>query len=112
MDTSSKPLSEAEFGALLALTVSIVALATDITLPGLATIGDDLGVANTNNTQIVVSALFLGFADGQTLAGPIPDGIGRKPVVYIGHTVFVAGGLLPILARNFENRLNKYMSTR
>lgn len=112
MDSSSKPRSEAEFGALLALMVSIVALVTDITLPGLATIGDDLVVAKTNNTQIVLSALFLGLAEGQTLAGPIPDSIGRKLVVYIGHTVFIAGCLLPILATNFENRLDKYMSTR
>ena len=39
MDSSSEPRSEAEFGVLLALMVSIVALVTDISLPGLATIG-------------------------------------------------------------------------
>jgi MFS transporter, DHA1 family, multidrug resistance protein len=105
MDTSSKPRSEAEFVALLALMVSIVALATDIMLPALATIGHDLGVADPNNTQLVVSALFLGFAAGQILAGPISDSIGRKPLVYVGLTVFIAGCLLSIFATNFSEML-------
>ncbi len=102
MDTSSQPRSEAEFVALLALMVSIVALATDIMLPALGSIGHELGVADPNNTQLVVSALFLGFAAGQILAGPISDSVGRKPLVYVGLSVFIAGCLLSIFATNFS----------
>ena len=91
-----------EFVILLALMISIVALSTDMILPALGIIGDDLQVANRNDTQLVLSSLFLGFAVGQVLAGPLSDSFGRKPVIYAGYVVFMAGCLLSILATEFN----------
>lgn len=88
----------AEFVILLAMMISIVALSTDIMLPALGLIGEDLGVADPNDVQIVISSLFLGFAIGQIAAGPLSDSIGRKPVIYAGYVLFILGCLLSIMA--------------
>ena len=82
--TPTKPLDQVEFITLLALMGSIVALATDIMLPALGEIGTDLGVARVNDTQLVISSLFLGFAVGQLFVGPLSDRYGRRPVLIGG----------------------------
>jgi MFS transporter, DHA1 family, multidrug resistance protein len=96
----SKPLPLTEFVILLALMISIVALSTDMMLPALGAIGDDLQVANRNDTQLVISALFLGFAVGQVIAGPVSDSVGRKKVIYAGYLLFIAGCFLSIFSEN------------
>ena len=55
--------------------VSMVAMATDIMLPTLSIIGEDLGITDPNHTKLVVSSLFGGLALGQLLAGLISDSI-------------------------------------
>ena len=101
MQAPAKPLSTAEFVTLLATMVSMLALATDIMLPALDLIGRDLKVGNANDAQLVVSALFLGFALGQFIAGPVSDAIGRKPVIYGGFALFIIGCLMSFLATDF-----------
>jgi DHA1 family bicyclomycin/chloramphenicol resistance-like MFS transporter len=102
MNRNISPLPLPEFVTLLALMVSIVALATDIMLPALDVIGQDLGVADPNKSQLVISSLFLGFAMGQLLVGPISDSFGRKPVIYISYIVFAAGCVLSMFADSFS----------
>jgi DHA1 family bicyclomycin/chloramphenicol resistance-like MFS transporter len=102
MNRKISPLPLPEFVTLLALMVSIVALATDIMLPALDVIGQDLGVADPNKAQLVISSLFLGFAIGQLLVGPISDSFGRKPVIYISYIVFAAGCILSMFADSFS----------
>lgn len=96
-----KPLSVAEFVTLLAMMVSILALSIDAMLPALDDIGRDLGVAQANDVQLVVSAMFLGFAAGQMVAGPLSDSYGRKPVIYGGYVIFTAGCVMSMFAENF-----------
>ena len=105
MSSSQTQLSLTEFVVLIALMISIVALATDVMLPALDMIGRDLGVADINDTQLVISSLFLGFAIGQLFAGPLSDRFGRKPVIYFGYFVFIAGCLLAIFATDFSTIL-------
>ena len=98
----SKPIANGEFVALLAMMISIVALSTDIMLPGLDVIGRDLAVADLNDTQLVISSLFVGYAAGQMLAGPMSDSFGRKRVIYLGYVVFIFGCLLSAFAASFS----------
>ena len=92
----------AEFVILLALMVSITAMATDIMLPALDLIGSELGVSNPNDAQLVVSTLFLGFAAGQVLAGPLSDSFGRKPVIYGGYVIFIIGSAMSLWSHSWE----------
>jgi len=101
----TKPLALGEFVVLLALMISIVAMATDIMLPALSVIGRDLEVARANDVQLVVSSLFAGFALGQLIAGPLSDSYGRKPVIYWGYAVFMAGCLLSVVAADLTTML-------
>ncbi len=95
-------LGAGEFVALIALLISLVALAIDAMLPALPQIGEDLGVARRNDVQYVVSSLFLGLSLGQVIFGPLSDRIGRKPAIYLGLGIFMAGCLMSIYARSFE----------
>jgi len=93
--------STAEFVSLMALLTSLVALSIDAMLPALPLIGQDLGVVEANNNQLVISAFFLGFAIGQIFYGPISDSLGRKPLTYAGLLVFIVGCVLSIFATDF-----------
>jgi DHA1 family bicyclomycin/chloramphenicol resistance-like MFS transporter len=94
-----------EFVALMAMMMSLTALATDAMLPALDVIGADLGVTRANETQMVVSLLFLGMAVGQIFYGPLSDSFGRKPAIYAGYALFIVGCLLSIFAGAFQMML-------
>ena len=96
-----RALHPAEFVALVGLLMSLVALAIDAMLPALPAIGRDLGVARTNDVQLVVMSLFLGMGVGQLLFGPLSDSIGRKPAIHAGLVLFMIGCLVSIFAPTF-----------
>ncbi len=92
----------AEFVGLMAMMLSLTALAIDAMLPALPVIGNDLGVLEPNDNQLIISTLFLGLAIGQLFYGPLSDNIGRKPAVYLGLSIFGIGCLFSLFATNFE----------
>ncbi|WP_282605126.1 multidrug effflux MFS transporter [Pelagibius sp. Alg239-R121] len=105
MAAASKPLGIPEFVSMLALMVSLLALSIDGMLPALGEIAQDLRLSDPNDAQLVVTAMFFGFAAGQIVAGPLSDNLGRKPVIYGGYVIFIAGCLLSIAADSFAMML-------
>lgn len=91
-----------EFVALMASLMSIVALSIDALLPGLPAIGNDLGVTNTNDNQLLITMIFLGLGFGQLIFGPLSDSFGRKPIVYIGFIVFIIASFICLTTKSFE----------
>jgi len=98
---SSDPLSVIEFTILVALMASLSAMSTDMMLPGLATIGENLNAPSENSPQLIVSAILLGLTFGQLFYGPLSDSYGRRPLVLLGFGVFSIGTLICIFAPNF-----------
>jgi DHA1 family bicyclomycin/chloramphenicol resistance-like MFS transporter len=94
-----------EFVLIISLMMSLTALSIDAMLPALPHIGSDLGVQDANDRQMVVSMIFLGMAVGQLFFGPLSDRTGRKPAVYAGYSLYIAGALLSILAASFPMML-------
>jgi DHA1 family bicyclomycin/chloramphenicol resistance-like MFS transporter len=94
-----------EFVILMALIISLVALSIDAMLPALPGIAADLGVAQINDSQYVISIFFAGMALGQIFFGPLSDSIGRRPAIIAGFVVFTLGCLISILATSFEQML-------
>jgi DHA1 family bicyclomycin/chloramphenicol resistance-like MFS transporter len=72
----------------LALLTALGPLSTDMYLPSLPVIAQDLG-ASTAETQMTLSAFLLGFAVGQFAYGPVSDKVGRKPVLMAGLAIFL-----------------------
>ncbi len=102
MITTKKGTSQIEFILLMACLMSIVALSIDTILPALNPIGLSVGTVNQNENQLLITMIFLGLGLGQLIFGPISDSFGRKPVVYIGFTVFMLASFLCIAAPNIE----------
>lgn len=94
-------LSFTEFVIIISLMMSLLALSIDAMLPALPEMGADLGVQDANNRQLVVSTIFLGLAVGQLLFGPLSDKIGRKPAIYAGLGLYIAGSLIAVFAASF-----------
>jgi DHA1 family bicyclomycin/chloramphenicol resistance-like MFS transporter len=90
-----------EFVVLMALIISMVALAIDGILPALPEIASDLGVTKINDSQYMISILFAGMAIGQMIFGPMSDSIGRKNAINFGFAIFIIGCLVSLLAQTF-----------
>ena len=97
----SARIGPVEFVGLMATLTALVALSIDMILPALPAIGSTLSVHHANDSQFIVSLLFLGFGLGQFLYGPVSDSVGRKPAVYAGLALFAAGCTLALAAQTF-----------
>ena len=98
----TKNNSKLEFIALMASLMSIVALSIDALLPALEHIGISIGIQDSTDNQLLVTMIFLGLGFGQLIFGPISDSLGRKPVIYMGFSVFVVASFICVTATNIE----------
>ena len=102
MQTPTHSPSRTEFVVLIAFMVSIVAMSTDVMLPALADIGEELSVSHANDAQFIITALFLGFGLGMLFAGPLSDSFGRRPIIFLGYAVFIVGCALSAVTQTWE----------
>ena len=93
-------LNKNEFIALMAMLMSITALAVDAMIPALGQMSHDLEVGNANDIQLVISSVFLGMGFGVMIYGPFADSYGRKKTIYLGVSIFLIGTLISIFAGN------------
>ncbi len=99
---SGAKISFAEFVAMLALCMSLVALSIDTMLPALPDIAAAYDIARLNDQQYMITFLFAGLAIGQLIAGPLSDSLGRKAGIYVGIVVFVIGSLISYFSSTYE----------
>ncbi|HEU4693288.1 MAG TPA: Bcr/CflA family multidrug efflux MFS transporter [Vicinamibacterales bacterium] len=76
-------------------------LAIDMYLPALPTIAREFGV-DSSLVQSSLAAYFIGIAVGQAFYGPLSDRLGRKPILYLGLTLFMVSSIGCALAANVE----------
>ena len=67
-------------------------ITTDLYLPGLPDVGDELGVA-PSQVQVTLTACLIGLALGQAIAGPLSDSLGRRRPLLVGLALFVLASL-------------------
>ncbi|MGB3698651.1 MAG: multidrug effflux MFS transporter [Gordonia sp. (in: high G+C Gram-positive bacteria)] len=76
----------------LALLSAIAPLATDMYLPGLPRVVDELA-ASPSAVQLTLTSFMLGLAAGQLLTGPLSDGVGRRRPLLVGTVLLTLAGL-------------------
>jgi DHA1 family bicyclomycin/chloramphenicol resistance-like MFS transporter len=76
----------------LGLLAAVGPFAIDMYLPALPTIAASLN-ASTAATQMTLTAFFIAFGVSQLVYGPVADMVGRKPPLYFGLGVFIAGSV-------------------
>ena len=94
-------LSKREFIFLVAGLMMVDALAIDVMLPALPSIGAWFGVVHDNDRSLVVTTFLLGFGGSQVVFGPLSDSYGRRPLIIGGMAAYVVMALLAPLAPNF-----------
>ena len=98
----NQPVLKIEFVAIMALLMSLVALSIDGILPAPAVIGNDLGVTDTKDHQLLITMIFLGLGFGQLIFGPLSDSYGRKPIIYLGFLVFAVASVICVNTNSYE----------
>lgn len=94
-------MSPATVVLLLTLLLGIQPITTDLYLPALPTLQQDLR-ASMAATQLTLSALILCFGLGQLVAGPLADRFGRRPVLLGGLALYTLASLGSALAPAIE----------
>jgi len=97
-----KKQSQFEFITLMAALMSVVALAIDALLPALDIIGKSIGTETNSENQLLIIMIFLGLGIGPLIFGPISDSLGRKPIVYVGFSIFIIASFICINADTIE----------
>jgi MFS transporter, DHA1 family, multidrug resistance protein len=94
--------SQKEFIFLVALLTAMVAMSIDTMLPAIGTIAQEFGVNDPNKRQFIITAFFGGMTIGTLLSGPISDSTGRKPAIFGGLLLYLAGSALCLFSTSFE----------
>ncbi len=94
---------------MLAITMALGALAIDMILPAMGDLRETFGLSpDSNDVAAIITFFLLGLALGQLIWGPLSDVIGRKPVLYMGLSIYVIGAiaasLSPTLSALFASR--------
>lgn len=91
----------AEFVAMVATMMSLVALSVDIMLPAFGQMSEHFALERDNDRQLMITLLFAGLMIGQLCFGPLSDFIGRKPAILIGMGLHMTGSLICIIAPDY-----------
>ena len=96
-------MGQRELLTLMSAIMALMALGIDTMLPAFDEIRTtfNLGEASPRAGQ-VITVFFMGLAIAQLAWGPIADRFGRKPVLYAGSAIYIAGAAGSALAPTFE----------
>ncbi|CAN1573254.1 ProP Permeases of the major facilitator superfamily [Paracoccaceae bacterium] len=93
----ARTLSLTTYSVILGLVAAVGPFAIDMYLPAMPAIGADLE-ATMQGVQWTIVAYFIAFGLAQMIYGPWADHSGRKPPMYTGLALFMAGTVLCALA--------------
>lgn len=107
---SSSPLDQfklgrREFILIVAVMMSMNALAIDAMLPALDDIARDLGATGGNQRQLVIAVYTVTMGLGCLVPGSFADRYGRRPIVLLSLAVYTTMSLLSAVIHDFETLL-------
>jgi DHA1 family bicyclomycin/chloramphenicol resistance-like MFS transporter len=95
-------LSHLHLAILLGMTVALGPLALDAYLPAFPEIADGLGIDH-GHVGLTLSAYVTTLGLAQLVGGPLSDRYGRKPVLFGGLLIFMAGAVMVSLADSLSD---------
>ncbi len=95
------PLGQRELVCLVALLMSLNALAIDGMLPALDKMASELGAGSGNQRQLVVAVFLLANGFGCLMPGAFADRFGRRPMLLFSLAAYVLFSLLIALVDDF-----------
>lgn len=97
----TRTVKRGEFIGILAMTISVAALAIDVMLPALGDIRQEFGLASDSTAVAgLVTTFMLGLALGQVAYGVLSDRFGRKPMIFLGLVLYAAAAIGSAAAPN------------
>jgi DHA1 family bicyclomycin/chloramphenicol resistance-like MFS transporter len=97
----SSAISLVRISVILGLVAAVGPFAIDMYLPAMPRIGTDLGTS-MQAVQWTIVGYFIAFGLAQLVYGPWADQAGRKPPIYAGLALFIAGTAICIVAPTIE----------
>ncbi len=96
-----RTIGRRELVVMIALLMSLNALAIDAMLPALDAIARDLGVVDGNKRQLVVAVYLLANGAGCLVPGVFADRFGRRPVILFSLGAYALFSALVVLVNDF-----------
>jgi MFS transporter, DHA1 family, multidrug resistance protein len=94
-------MGDREFVALMAMLQALQALAIDAMLPALGVISEDLGANTANQRQLVIGVFLIASGLTSLFPGALADRFGRRPVLFVSLTGYVAMNFAAAFAPSF-----------
>ena len=96
------PLSRRHLLTMISAIMALTAVAIDLMLPAFDEIRATFGLRDGSaDTGRIVTYFFFGLAAAHLVYGPLADRFGRKPVFYLGISIYVIGAIGSALAPTF-----------
>ncbi|MDU9006394.1 multidrug effflux MFS transporter [Sedimentitalea todarodis] len=95
-------MSRSEFIALIAMMFATIAFSIDAMLPAMPDIGRELSPDDVNRAQLILTSFVLGLGIGTFFTGPLSDSFGRKPVIFVGLTLYVVAAAAAWFSSSLE----------
>ena len=86
---------------LIALLATIGPIGIDMYLPSIPAMAASLG-SNEGAIQLSLMTFFVGLMLGQLMYGPLSDKFGRKPLIYLGLSIYILGSIGCTFAQSVE----------
>ncbi|HYD23767.1 MAG TPA: multidrug effflux MFS transporter [Croceibacterium sp.] len=102
MPHDQKTIGQRELVVMVALLMSLNALAIDGMLPALDDMARELGAAEGNRRQLVVAVFLLANGIGCLVPGAFADRFGRRPLLMLSLGTYAAFSLLIAMVRDFD----------
>jgi DHA1 family bicyclomycin/chloramphenicol resistance-like MFS transporter len=94
-------MSSAQVVLMLSLLLGLQPITTDLYLPALPGLTQDLG-ASMAQAQLTLTALLLAFGASQLVWGPVSDRFGRRPVLLIGMLAYLLASVASALSESMQ----------
>lgn len=104
-DNPPHGLGRAEFIVLMSMVSATIAMSIDTVLPAFDDIEATFGLGESGSVSQTVTLFLVGLGVGTVFYGPLADRFGRKKIIYVSLSVFIAGAALATFATSWSTFL-------